>query len=89
MAWRPRLNMTFNLTKFLADHFRGGEPGDVVALVRAARLPVKPPSEEAVRKWRKRESITGENLAVLIAAAEIDRGAPVSVASYLGGKDGE
>ncbi len=76
--------MTFNLTRFLADHFRGGAPGDVVAIVRAAGLTVKPPSEEAVRKWRDRNSITGENLAVLIATIEADRGTPVSVLPYFG-----
>lgn len=76
--------MTFNLTRFLADHFRGGAPGDVVAMVRAVGLTVKPPSEEAVRKWKDRNSITGENLAVLIATIETDRGSPVSVLQYFG-----
>lgn len=77
--------MTFDLTKFLADHFRGGAPGDVVATVRAVGLPVKPPSEEAVRKWKDRNSITGENLAVLIATIETSSGHPVSILPYFGG----
>lgn len=80
--------MTFDLTKFLADHFRGGgAPGDVVAAVRAVGLAAKPPSEEAVRKWRDRNSITGENLAVLIATVEADRGSPVSILPYIGGQN--
>ena len=74
--------MTFDLTRFLADHFRGGAPGDVVAGVRAGGLAQKPPSEEAVRKWKDRNSITGENLAVLLATAEAACGAPVSILSY-------
>ena len=74
--------MTFDLKRFLTDHFRGGGPGDVVAIVRAVGLTVKPPSEEAVRKWMARNSITGENLAVLLATAEADRGSPISVLSY-------
>ena len=76
--------MTFDLTRFLADHFRGGAPGDVVAAVRAVGLTVKPPSEEAVRKWRDRNSITGENLAILIATIEADRGSPVALLPYFG-----
>ena len=80
--------MTFDLTKFLADHFRGGAPGDVVAAVRAVGLTAKPPSEEAVRKWVARNSITGENLAVLLATAEADRGPPVSVVQYMTGEKG-
>ena len=79
--------MTFDLTRFLADHFRGGAPGDVVAAVRAVGLTDKPPSEEAVRKWKDRNSITGENLAVLIATIEADRGSPVALLPYLEGAD--
>ena len=75
--------MTFDLTRFLADHFRGGAPGDVVAAVRAVGLTDKPPSEEAVRKWKNRNSITGENLAVLIATIEAGRGSPVALLPYL------
>lgn len=78
--------MTFDLTRFLADHFRGGAPGDVVAAVRSAGLTVKPPSEEAVRKWKDRNSITGENLAVLIATIEAHRGSPVAVLPYFHGE---
>ena len=77
--------MTFDLTRFLADHFRGGAPGDVVAAVRAVGLTDKPPSEEAVRKWKNRNSITGENLAVLIATIEAYWGAPVTLLPYLEG----
>lgn len=80
--------MTFDLTRFLADHFRGGAPGDVVAIVRSVGLAAKPPSEEAVRKWKDRNSITGENLAVLLATVEADRGTPVSVLPYFGGTNG-
>ena len=80
--------MTFDLKRFLADHFRGGSPGDVVAIVRAVGPAVKPPSEEAVRKWVARNSITGENLAVLLATAEADRGSPVSVIQYMTGEKG-
>ena len=79
--------MTFDLKRFLTDHFRGGSPGDVVAIVRAVGLTVKPPSEEAVRKWVARNSITGENLAVLIATIEADRGSPVSILPYIGGQN--
>ena len=79
--------MTFDLTRFLEDHFRGGAPGDVVAAVRAVGLTDKPPSEEAVRKWKNRNSITGENLAVLIATIEAYWGAPVTLLPYLDGAD--
>ena len=79
--------MTFDLTRFLADHFRGGAPGDVVASVRAAGVADKPPSEEAVRKWKDRNSITGENLAILLATLEKHNGPAVALLPYLEGAD--
>lgn len=43
----------------------------------------KVPSDEAVRKWAARGSIPAEWFALLIGLLELDRGAPVSLASYL------
>lgn len=73
--------ISFDTVKFLTANF--STPARVVSFLMAYGHP-KVPDEEAVRKWFSRGRVPGEWLIVLLAYLEIDRGAPVSVAPYLG-----
>lgn len=72
--------MSFKAKQFLTDHFQ--TPGRVVAFLRVYDVKVTV-TEEAVRKWFIRDSLTGEWLATLLAYLELDRGEPISLARYL------
>lgn len=73
----------FNHTKFLEDHFN--TPDGVLGLL--AKHGLLSPLRPAVVKWFTRGSVPADWLPVLLAAVECERGAPLSMVSYL--KNGE
>lgn len=69
----------FDAKRFLQENFRSSV--ELVTFLRS--YGVEPPLANTADKWWRRNSISGEWLPVLLAVLEIDRGAPVSIASYL------
>ena len=72
----------FDVNRFLDDVAGVGSQA-VLSVFAAARM--DPPSAEAVRKWRQRNSIPGASLAKLLCALEIVDGRPLSMAAHING----
>lgn len=70
----------FNARLFLEQNFQ--TVGGVIAHFRA--LGLEPPTQGQVEKWFARSALTGEWLAALLSLLEAERGAPVSLAPYMG-----
>ena len=70
----------FQQKRFLVECF--GNPQGLLSFMRTYADDL--PGEAAVEKWFYRESIPSVWLPKLLAYLEIDRGTPVSMASYLG-----
>lgn len=72
----------FHTSLFLREMF--GNAQGVVSFLRAYDAPV--PQEAAVAKWFSRQSIPSDWLPTLLVYLEMDRGGPLSLVSYVGGK---
>ena len=70
----------FDARRFLTDNFQS--VGGVIAHFRA--LGLEPPTQGQAEKWFARGTLTGEWLATLLSLLETERGAPVSLAPYVG-----
>jgi hypothetical protein len=74
--------MQFEARQFVTERFKTA--AGVVAFLRAYGVS-ELPTEHAVMKWLKRDSIPGDWLAVLLALCEVEDGTPVSLHQYLRG----
>lgn len=70
----------FKTKTFLIERF--GNVQGLLSFLRAYDAPL--PGAPAVEKWFQRESIPSEWLPILLSYLEIEKGAPVSLVSYLG-----
>lgn len=71
----------FSARQFLKDHFVNAP--QLVAFAGAYGVELNAP---ATSKWFLRDSLPGDALATLLALLELDRGQPVSVLPYVGGR---
>lgn len=70
----------FDAVRFLRDNFK--HPNEVVAFFNAYGQ--DPPNESAVDKWFRRGALPAPWGYTLLVLMELDRGAPVSLAKYIG-----
>lgn len=73
----------FDARLFLKAEFQ--TPANVEARLKSYDLPA--PRASAVEKWMQRNSIPSEYLALLLCVKEFERGAPISLASYISGRN--